>query len=928
MMRSWCLFGWVHLSVVTGLPTTAPSPAPSIAISTYTAAVAPGATATVELTYTFDETSAITCKLVDASSALASSYGQTASLALTDSGTATVEVTVSATLPSGLGCDYKFTCWGYPGDTASTWASQTALVSTDNDVCAATPAPTAAPTTTVTTSLAFSAYPTAVTPGATATVELAYTFNEEASGISCKLVDANSALASDYGQAASLALTGRGTATVEVSVSATPPSGLGCDYKFSCWSYPGDAVRTWVARTALVSADDVCCGVTTIQSTPAPLPRNYLFVDAAAGSDASDGRSHTTALASITAAVTLSGENTTIYVANGTYSNNNYGSGGINSAAAVSISNAFDLRLLALPGHAPVIAFDGSAGVSMSGHYLEVAGFEIAGPNADITYDEAMANRLIQSNKYSGRGICVWGGSHIHIHDNIVHDTPNSGIRVNYGDWVTIENNHVYDCTFWGSNAESAVVFADSQTIDALDIVKMVIRRNIVYDNVNKIPYYNANYDDPEYLEANQMSVAREWYGTKNQTFIIDGSGVYITRNQGNYAFGRFELSENVCYRNGINGLVVHKTSRAHVFNNVIEDNGQVSKDAPSERQGYAGLTLNHAYNVTIYNNTVSTQTRYAHADYAFAVSESSFDMSQRGANEMNYICNGKIAADFADRVVTLAGCPETLAPAPLGTVAPTPFTCFTIVDGESSTVQWGKLGTNGVTAELDVPAGKYTLEGIAAALSSLSPIVDSTGTEHTLDVVYDADENTLTFAVGDASGGWYITNYRSSGFLAAVGFDWSTGAKYAKDTPSGNGDALAVTCIRPSQAPITGPSQAPTTGPSQAPPAGPPPPTSSPTPSHSYSYTYSRNDLADDTPATPAAASGESTTLVYVALGVALMCCVVACCSGVAMYRAHTAKEANARKSARVSFADRAFSNAASPAFMMAQTGPPRAIV
>ena len=59
----------------------------------------------------------------------------------------------------------------------------------------------------------------------------------------------------------------------------------------------------------------------------------------------------------------------------------------------------------------------------------------------------------------------------------------------------------------------------------------MRIVGNTVYDNENRISYYNANYDDPNYLIENQMHVARENYGSSLQDFIIDGSGVYITRN-------------------------------------------------------------------------------------------------------------------------------------------------------------------------------------------------------------------------------------------------------------------------------------------------------------------------------------------------------------------------------------------------------------
>ena len=185
------------------------------------------------------------------------------------------------------------------------------------------------------------------------------------------------------------------------------------------------------------------------------------------------------------------------------------------------------------------------------------------------------------------------------------------------------------DGRWWSSNAESAIVFAEGQSADTLDVVKMVIRGNTVFNNVNRIPYYNSNYDDPQYLIDNQMHVAREFYGSINQTFIIDGSGVYVTRNSGSYFHGWFELSDNVCYGNGINGLVVHKTDRVYVRSNVLYDNGKVPKAPPSSRQAFAGLTLNAARNVTVSNNTVSA----ADDDYAYVVtSDAQLDSPGAGA--------------------------------------------------------------------------------------------------------------------------------------------------------------------------------------------------------------------------------------------------------------------------------------------------------
>ena len=79
--------------------------------------------------------------------------------------------------------------------------------------------------------------------------------------------------------------------------------------------------------------------------------------------------------------------------------------------------------------------------------------------------------------------------------------------------------------TWWSSNAESAIVVADARHIDNLDITKIFLCRNRVYGNRNYIPYYNANYEDSDYLANHQMHVARPNYGTSKQNFIIDGSG-------------------------------------------------------------------------------------------------------------------------------------------------------------------------------------------------------------------------------------------------------------------------------------------------------------------------------------------------------------------------------------------------------------------
>ena len=282
----------------------------------------------------------------------------------------------------------------------------------------------------------------------------------------------------------------------------------------------------------------------------------------------------------------------------------------------------------------PVLRFDGVGGIVMSNvgrdrktlllivvlylyrvkvTRIEISGLEIIGPNDDITYGEAMENRLIKSNKFVGRGIVAWSGNNIRIHNNKVHHCPHSGIRVDKGDYISIEHNEVYSNTWWGSSAESAVVIAEATDIDHYSWTKIFLLSNRVYDNRNFIPFYNENAVDGDHDVPD--------YGTEEQTYIIDGSGVYVTRNSDTYKHGRMRLNHNKAYNNGINGLVVHKTDRAEVVGNVLWDNGQVPKSAPESRQPYAGLTVNTADTVEVRENYVKTE---LHQDYAYMAFSSS----------------------------------------------------------------------------------------------------------------------------------------------------------------------------------------------------------------------------------------------------------------------------------------------------------------
>ena len=332
----------------------------------------------------------------------------------------------------------------------------------------------------------------------------------------------------------------------------------------------------------------------------------------------------------------------TIYVMQGIYRNNNFGSVNVSNYTNMSNPHVVTINksgtegnyitLRNYPGDLPKIEFDGKGGILISNdmNYIIIDGFEVEGPSQDINYDMAMDNREYKvsvaeddddstnynHNYFSGKGI--WGGygahHHIIIRNNIVHDTPGSAIRFNDSDHITIEYNTVYNATWWTSSASSAVVYAETISASESDNgydVKMIMRGNIVYNNWNRIPFYVTQLPD-------NSGNTNPNYGTATYNSILDGQGLYVTRSDDNYN-GTFLFENNICVNNGKNGINFDNSLSASAIyrNNTLYLNGvheyiqdlSVADGNPAHRgQNVAGIKANRVFNATVVNNIIVTR--------------------------------------------------------------------------------------------------------------------------------------------------------------------------------------------------------------------------------------------------------------------------------------------------------------------------------
>ena len=424
--------------------------------------------------------------------------------------------------------------------------------------------------------------------------------------------------------------------------------------------------------------------------------QNY-YVSANNGSDSNNG-SETTPFQTINRAISFVNPGGTIFVMNGTYQNNGYGTvdtatnTNMNNNHVVTINKSGSegayITLKNYPGHSPLIQFDGRGGIVISNNmnYIIIEGFEVVGPGASITYAEAYANReykvLAASDPnddinynhtfFSGKGI--WGGygahHHIIIRNNIVHDIAGSGIRFNDSDHITIEYNEVYNTTWWTSSASSAVVFAEtiaSSEADNGTDVKMVIRGNLVYNNWNRIPFYVTQLPD-------NSGNTNPNYGTATYNNILDGQGLYVTRSDDNY-YGTFLFENNVCVNNGKNGINFDNSlgASAIIQNNTLYYNGvheiiqdiSVANGNPGHRgQKVGGIKANRVQNVTVANNIVVTR------DNLFSAIELPNISGSRPVLN-NIFLNGKLPSDDNGVPYNFISCCNMIDVDPLFTEVP-----------------------------------------------------------------------------------------------------------------------------------------------------------------------------------------------------------------------------------------------------------------
>ena len=259
---------------------------------------------------------------------------------------------------------------------------------------------------------------------------------------------------------------------------------------------------------------------------------NYMYVSEASGRDYYDGYSLDKPKQTMQAAIDAAKNGTTILVLNGRYTNSGYGSGSQDNGPLARIEAKDCFMIRPYPGHAPTFNYDGEGAFIMSRSMnIEIRGFDIEGPCGEKIEEELANAQRLQPTRYMG-GIAIAikdDSHHIRLNNNKVHDSSSSGIKATGTDYLSIINNEVYNNAHCSSDAGAGILIENPKPIDDEDITKIGVINNNVHDNFNQVPFYDPNYDDPQYLADNNIELPRPGYGSaSNSDFIMDGAGIKI----------------------------------------------------------------------------------------------------------------------------------------------------------------------------------------------------------------------------------------------------------------------------------------------------------------------------------------------------------------------------------------------------------------
>ncbi len=308
-------------------------------------------------------------------------------------------------------------------------------------------------------------------------------------------------------------------------------------------------------------------------------PSFYVKPANAGGNDRANGRSETTAFATVQRAVdsaTTPGD--VVMVLPGTYQRLNAYQVNFGPRGSLKPTQGTPDRWIVVRSHPqrakPVLFSNGWNNMEIVGGsaYIEIRGLILKGNRANVKLSDAynsegaggdFASGGSGSPLYNGNGLSIDGrkntaaGAPHHIRgiENVVFDMTGGGMTAIEADYVTFANNRSFNNQWYGRYGSSGISLLSSRDVDGVPVYKNYVIANEVFRNQAYVPWKREN-------KAPEDSYS-------------DGNGIIIDTNVDYDYVGRTLVQNNLAYLNGGSGIHSFKSSHVHIINNTAYHNGQ-----------------------------------------------------------------------------------------------------------------------------------------------------------------------------------------------------------------------------------------------------------------------------------------------------------------------------------------------------------------
>lgn len=343
-----------------------------------------------------------------------------------------------------------------------------------------------------------------------------------------------------------------------------------------------------------------------------PLFATRFYVSASKGNQKFSGLSSDQPKKSIQDAANLTRPGDTVFVMDGIYLNT------CTACNVLEVPNSGTKHQYIVytnyPGQHPKIKFNGWAGISVKNgvSYVKITGFEIIGNNSHVTPRRALTQPQSCKNPkgkfdpaYNGNAIVIEStrnrrSHHMIISKNIIHDCGGGGIGVSHADYITIEENIVYNTSWYTLFGTSGISFYQFWNYDRASGYHNFIRRNKCYNNKALVPWIKM-------------------------CKIYDGNGIIIDdfRNKQNGSKlkeyqGRTLIENNICWFNGGTGIHTFQSDHIDIINNTAYCNSRNKEFNPGQILSGLGNDVKIINNILVSDSASVINSNYLNTNLVY----------------------------------------------------------------------------------------------------------------------------------------------------------------------------------------------------------------------------------------------------------------------------------------------------------------------